>query len=337
MNKQIRVGVLLCVLALTACGGGGSSSSDNSCLGTRSLNTVAYRDGIFIGGGQDECQSPLMEASTDGITWKVRDTGDVNADPDFGNNFQQVAAGAPGFVAVDSVGSVFFSPEGGNWTDISASFASAAPTIIDSVAWDGSQFILIASDTFVSKDGVHWTDLGPNNADTAATVFLKVGGTWFGLVSSADLNFNYVYVTSTDLMNWTGQSPVGIPHDNFADMIFVGGKYYGVGALVAYSSDGLNWTRASLPAGVKGTLLAVAWNGKVFVAVGQSAAVIYSHDGINWSQADVSALLSKTEAAPDLSAIAVQPDGRFVAVSPTGGQPLEITSTDGVHWVLGHP
>jgi hypothetical protein len=55
---------------------------------------------------------------------------------------------------------------------------------------------------------------------------------------------------------------------------------------LAYSYDGINWTAsASGTAILNNNVYQVAWNGSVFVAVGQgtSASLAYSYDGINWT------------------------------------------------------
>lgn len=346
VNRRCSIAALLaCASLLTACGSGGTGSSVGGCSGatqSNSLQDVAYGNGIFVGVGMDVCANPLIETSTDGIAWKPRDSGDPNVDANSTDFFQQVVAGASGFVAVDDRDLVFFSKDGSNWTDITSNFGSGAHPSLSPVGWDGSQFVAIASAnlqarTYVSTDGMNWTDLGVSSDATG--VFTKVGGTWFGSPPSANPT-HAAYFTSTDLLNWTRQSVPFAGSPYFRDIIFAGGQYIGVGSsgLVAYSSDGINWTEATLPSGLSTSYDSVAWNGSTYVAVGDFSVVLYSQDGVTWSRVDLSSLLPNDKQTVNLFlAVTARPNGAFVAVSATALNPVEITSPDGVHWSLGHP
>jgi hypothetical protein len=95
----------------------------------------------------------------------------------------------------------------------------------------------------------------------------------------------------------------------------------------AYSTDGINWTAMTMPAG---TWRGVAYGGGKFIAANANLAGAYSFDGINW--------LSGTMLEKNWQVIAYG-DGRFVAIAGRiGGNnpPNDVlaTSTDGSNWTI---
>jgi hypothetical protein len=101
-----------------------------------------------------------------------------------------------------------------------------------------------------------------------------------------------------------------------------GGKFVAIansGNIAAYSTNGINWTAASMPS--TGNWSNVTYGNGKFVAVDNSRAA-YSTDGINWEPATT---LPNNQHWRDVT----YGDGRFVAV---GNGNAAAYSTDGINW-----
>ena len=71
--------------------------------------------------------------------------------------------------------------------------------------------------------------------------------------------------------------------------IFVAGLNAGTGSgskRIAYSEDGKNWTESTSGSNIfsVSSVKTIVWNGKLFVAGGNSGKLAYSEDGINWTE-----------------------------------------------------
>lgn len=154
--------------------------------------------------------------------------------------------------------------------------------------------------------------------------------TLYGVVHATDkfvaVGDNSTILNSTDGLSWTrvtapsGQHYRGIAH-NGARFAAAGiGGTTSIRGAAAYSDDGVNWTSASLPAGVL-QISAIAHGAGLFVAVGEQGRIYTSADGVTWSNATspVTALLRSIAFAK----------GLFV-VGADGGRVL--TSPDGITW-----
>ena len=132
------------------------------------------------------------------------------------------------------------------------------------------------------------------------------------------MNINTVLLKNTDITLPTSTSV------SWSSVTYGNGKFVAISkdsTTVAYSTDGINWTKSTLP-------LSESWssvtygNGK-FVAVSKgSTTAAYSPDGINWT---------KSTLPSDANWISITyGNGKFVA---TGGG-ISAYSTDGINWVL---
>ena len=130
------------------------------------------------------------------------------------------------------------------------------------------------------------------------------------------------------------------------DLVYGAGKYVAVANQgtsgdqtginqVMYSTDAINWTAASTPAGGRKSIIYGApstgtYAGTdIFVAVG-SPSSMYSTDGINWSASNAVGGAWNSVAYGN---------GTFVAVAWTGGSPDKrvMYSTDGMNWTAVYP
>jgi hypothetical protein len=204
--------------------------------------------------------------SYDGITWLLNptttiftlatNTGAVAWSPSL--NIWVAGSG-------DSTNTLYYSYNGINWTGCSGSLGSG--TTCQTLCWTGNRFIggwSVAGPTqfYTSNNGINWVATGP------------------------------VMFSSNFSLAWSNNQPnSGLQLTNVA--IQQPTLAFGRGTnTIAYSYDGLNWrglgTTVFTTTGYCG-----CWNGKLWVAGGQSSGVgvlAYSYDGINWTIATQSIL-----------------------------------------------
>jgi len=354
MRIILRSGVILLAFALAACGGGGSSSGNSSSGSTggdasqnTALNAVAYGQGVFVGVGSNSGSTPLIETSTDGITWTARTSGDTAA----ASEFVTVVAGSNGFLAEDDNDTLYFSSKGTTWTNVTpAGIASQGTLAYAAISWDGAEYLVTSrvgsvGTLYESTDGSAWTAIAASGTTEAAGSITRVAGTWYGLsgaVSPGGTLLGADVLTSTDLADWTAESaPLFVSGTGPNRLLYANKQFVGVGngGLIATSADGLNWTDDYNAGVTTADLNAVAWNGSVYVAVGNDETVLHSTDGTTWTSVDVSSLVPSGVNAPDFMSVAADPTtGTFVIAGPTPSlTAIDLVSTDGVHWSAGKP
>ena len=127
-------------------------------------------------------------------------------------------------------------------------------------------------------------------------------------------------------VNWIGiaGNQTTFTDDDIYGITYGDGRFVAVGGNggIAYSTDGINWTRVTNGTFDDYKIFAVAYGGGMFVAGGQNDRMAYSTDGANWTR-----VISTFDAA-DIRGIAYG-DGMFVAVGYTGRIAY---STDGINW-----
>jgi hypothetical protein len=165
--------------------------------------------------------------------------------------------------------------------------------------------------------------VGPNIALTAD--MYPTDDAYYDLGASG-LQFKDVYFSGSLYNNGTpfsGGGGVIAPTDNFS--VAVG---TGTGKLV-YSYDGKTWTNSTSAAALfTGSCVSVAWNGSIWVAVGDTIA--YSSDGIFWTQSiSGQAIIYSNEVAPTTVAWG----GSLWLVGCTNNSAI-LYSTDGINWTL---
>lgn len=345
----IRLSLLFFISGvLCACGGGGETTGHNSgppgggLTSNTDLYAVAYHDGVFVGVGQDSNYNAMVETSTDGVSWVKQSA----RDPNF-ILMQSVVSGKYGFLAVDRLGSAFWSPTGVSWENVTPPGATQIYGPCYNPSYDGSNYLIAfdpcgqsATDAiYTSSTGnTPWTTLTqPASNPHAYGSIVDVAGTWYAIAKNGGTD---TVATSTDLVNWNLESIPFVHNGHSATaLLYTGSLYMIVGGegLIATSPDGVNWTDETGASPTRGKLNAVAWNGSVYVAVGDDATVVYSTDGTTWKLADVAGLVPRFPNQPQFLSVAAAQNGAFVVAGPTNLKAVDLTSTDGIHWVAGNP
>jgi|GEM_PF-2945661 len=184
------------------------------------------------------------------------------------------------FVAVGDMGTILTSPDGIGWT---LRNSSTRQTLFG-ITWCGAQFVAVGSSGTIvtSWNGITWTS--QSNSTTADLYAVTWGNGQFVTVGS-----NGTVLTSpAGGNNWTVQNSGISDGKGLSGVTWGNSVYVAVGDLgrVLTSPDGIHWS-AQLISQIN-YFTAVAWNGALFVAVGNEAGwdggVVSSSDGINWTK-----------------------------------------------------
>jgi hypothetical protein len=212
----------------------------------------------------------LILASLDGTNWQRSNSAWFGSCIGSGS---AVASNGVEFILACGPGKVLASPDGLTWSLRSDNRYLPLRGLV----WTGSEYLGFTYDynnqlgsIYSSPDGAVWSleysddnffsDAASNGSVTVAaggTLFFKEnGGSWFG-----------------------SPSPGGL----FRSVAWGGGVFVATGSagVVAWSTDGLQWTSASSGASVD--LWDVTWDGNAFIAVGSAGTIVRSRDGIEWS------------------------------------------------------
>jgi hypothetical protein len=247
------------------------------------LVAIGNSDGFGAGGGD----AIILTSDDHGVTWTERAST---------RNTSLIGIAWSGSLFV-AVGGLFgstnsycvTSPDGITWTERVIEYPGSptpqAGTLQD-VAWSDDLGLFCAvglmpfgsptvtKGIFTSPDGITWTDrTHPKGSDLYSITWAK-DDRLFIAFGNADGTDAYI-ITSPDGINWTERSnPKSVHLQGAAD--WNGSIVVAVGTLEAAgdtylitSSDGINWVERATP--VTQGLFGIAWNGKVFVAVGGSS------------------------------------------------------------------
>lgn len=276
----------------------------------------------------------VILTSSDGVQWsKENSLVNTTIDAITRSNDQYTAIG------FDYVGYslVLQSRDGHNWvaTDLYSTFRPNTD-----ILWDGKQYIGANASwgsVYTSLDGLSWFErysaypsrLGHLAMNDDKNNFISMGG-----VSSPHACTGYM-ANSKDAITWTTVSQ-DLPcmlggtwgKDQFVVTAVKGGYEDSYEAGILTGLD-FKWTWHAVENGAGKTLLSVATNKQIYVAVGRddkknNAGIIYSStDAQKWKQVNisVSATLQKV----------IWTHKQFIAVGDKG---IILTSTDGQNWVL---
>jgi hypothetical protein len=257
---------------------------------------VAWNGSMWVAVGSG---TNTIAYSYDGINWTGLGVGI------FTNEGKGVAWNGTMWVAVgDGSNAIAYSYDGINWIGLGVgSLSSPIPTkpfeIGNGVAWNGSMWVAVGDLYYIaySYDGINWTGIFPAPFSTnaygiswAGSRWVAVGNgtnciayssngiTWSGLTLGASR-----FTTQGYGVAWNATLPnVDIQHP----MIACG---EGTNHTLAYSPDGIKWTGlgktifGDIPPFVTGKAYGTAWNGNIWVAVGQGTSTLaYSYDGVSW-------------------------------------------------------
>ena len=155
-----------------------------------------------------------------------------------------------------------------------------------------------------SYDGLSWTTIGPTpvgNKTFSTGNGIAYGNNLWVAVGSSDVSDTMSTIKYGNGFSWSNALTGGFESGN--GVAWNGNIWVAVGKLkqvggtpynsIQYSYDGCNWTNATTTSGTTLFLIGrgVAWNGKMFVAVGtpqtyltRQDTILYSYDGIRWTK-----------------------------------------------------
>ncbi len=267
---------------------------------------VAYGDGKFVavaersGGTASTISAKQGVYSTDGITWKTMSLPSAQ-------HWGKICYGAGVFVTLSN-GNII--PGVGDTTD---SFAGA---------W--------------STNGTSWTQFkAPLRTRFGPLIF---GKDKFLAIETNSTTTSRSYMYSTDGKSWVSQTDFPI---ECADITYGAGKFVAVddGGTIAYSNDGLSWTKATI-SNMPGHDLdrcRICYGQGKFVILTEThysgMACGYSMDGLNWSWTILPKSIQDT--FNQVTNIAYG-NGVFIAVDDSQyyGSSQCLYSYDGVNWSL---
>jgi len=320
----------------------------NVSFGSSQGYCVAWGEDKFVaGGGNPGGATPLTTGnklyySYDGITW----TAAASISTPFAVGLYGVGYSGTIWVAVGNNNgstSVAYSFDGITWTTSSSSIFASVTNTGGAVSWSGERWVIVGGsnsatqNVAVSVDGITWTPvsaLGATNAGGQGVTWNGtrfVAGFFLSGVSTAAL------YTSTNGVTWAASSSTAsiswsaLAWSNNLPSVKINQPLIALGAgtnSIAYSPDGIQWR------GLGTTIFTTSgycscWNGKIWVAGGQSSSVgviAYSYDGINWTIA--------TQSILTIIVWGIAWNGNiFVAVG--GGANVVAYSYDGITWNAG--
>ena len=293
----------------------------------RGLNSIAYGNGKFVavGGGvilysEDginwtvvagvEASTyiveyannkfltyPSIHISEDGINWS-RNISDVARHIlyfSFSSFQTENLAYCNGRFLATSHSKAFgsYSDDGINWSACIPHCGSERVTIGSLISYNGIFMGFGAwngDPVYTSLDGINWVKKAPCNIgiiSQGSQLPLHAYGNGKLIVASCySSTTTKIAYTEDDGESW---GSVNLENVELYDMTYGNGMFVGVGKnnIIAYSSDGLNWTTATIDF----TLQCIAYNDGKFVGVGdntdKTSFSAYSTDGITWAKIGV--------------------------------------------------
>ncbi len=216
--------------------------------------------------------------SEDGITWTLSSLP-FNS----GGYANQAAYGNGVFVAVGGGTSAVYSTDGLSWS--STTIPNPNNHVYQALTYGNGKFVAVLKNKAAySTDGVSWTETNmPSFQDNWRHLVYGAGSTSPKFLTvSADTN---IYATSNDGITWSQSTS---PINSLTEAAFGDGKYILIGSNgssqyeIAFSTDGNNWTKYSLPYSVGG----ISYGNGKFVGINNATfpgTATYSADGINWN------------------------------------------------------
>lgn len=286
---------------------------------------IAYGNGVYVAVA---ASGEMAYSADEGETWTAAES------PAEGAGWFSVCYGGGKFVAVACDSAIAaYSADGKTW--MKADLPVSA--YWNSVCYGGGYFVAAAHDYFArSEDGIHWggsggssgmsvTDDGSGNLDITQFSGTCTDGGNGDITMEADGGAVYASDDgegNVTLVNAGSSGAVSFP-GTWYSICYGAGMFVAVAnssADAAISSDGLSWTRCTLPE--FGCWNAVCCGDGIFVAVQTGKICAYSSDGMTWYSRNMPQDADWTAAAYG--------NGRFFAVS--SGGTVCAKSQDGAVW-----
>jgi len=225
-----------------------------------------------------------------------------------GFNGKQWIAGGGGdqwFVGGVKGTKMAISNNGMDWTNVASMDKLGGDyCVFTSILWTGSKWLATCvgmGKTWSSTDGNAWTALNTagninkiagNDSILAACGFNAMNGA-HAMYYSKDVGTTWTLAASADPFFTTQGGGLWAIDFNGKMFVAVGNaSASGAEGTIITSTDGINWTKCTLPDGPKtNRFFGIAWGGGKWWAQGQYVA-LYSTDGINWK---------KEKGMPDMS------------------------------------
>jgi hypothetical protein len=234
-------------------------TSSTGVILTASIQDIAYVNNRFVavgGGGR-------MAYSSDGVSWTAGAENVLGTSIyGTGNSITAIAYGNNRFVAVGSQGKMAYSDDNGvTWTAVADS--TFGDSTIYAIAYGNNRFVAASHDDIAySADGANWTAVAdrPLRMDSIVDWIEAIGFGGNRFVAGARTGIAY----SDNGASWTsadGPSTDGFSWGNNRFVCLRDGRR------IAYSADGISWTRVEDRLFTTGSLSKVAYgNGRFIVA-----------------------------------------------------------------------
>jgi hypothetical protein len=276
---------------------------------------VAYSGSRWVAGGQG---THTLAYSDDGLNW-IGLGATI-----FTGGCYEIAYNGSLWVAVgQGTNTIAYSYDGKTWTAVPNSFFSIANT----VAWNGSRWIAgggYNSTLATSLDGKVWSPIAQTSGINVVIGLEYNGSMWIagGVSGNSDYSVNGLVWTNgisfSNGITWTnGVSPVSslaVTTINKVPLI--------------YSYNGDDWFPVPNP--ILTSFESLAWNGKMWVALGYSTSftMTYSYDGLQWAGVPNSLALFPT------GPVGITWNGlRWIVVGNGSGADSMAYSVNGLQWI----
>jgi hypothetical protein len=304
---------------------------------TGGFSAVTYGNGTFVAASG----SRMFSTSPDGITWIERMGPDT-----FMGRITSVTYGNGLFVAAGE--GILTSPDGVDWTPQTLPFTNETARV-DAVTFCNGLFVAVGTAydagyvqrpvLLTSQDGVNWTERSSSITREHFQTVEYGNGTFMAMSSVGSI------FTSPNGATWTKSA--SSLDSVFQSLTYGGSKFVGVGftgdyhgsaPVISTSTDGVDWSKKSLPV-TDGALNSIVYGNGTFVTAGY-----YWKYGPNSTYTVVSTILTSTDG--DVWSPASLPDGiangRLISVAYGNGLFVAsgfdsdrlalFTSSDGITW-----
>lgn len=203
----------------------------------------------------------------------AQDTWTVRSPAPTGNRVGSFAYGNGLLVGVGERGDIVTSPDGVTWTERES---GTTTDYFSRVVYGAGRFVAVGSSTIAtSADGITWT---LQSAPTPLYDLAFGNGIYVAIAAPASDGGNRRFLTSTDGTTWTLRANVLNP----SRVLFTNGVFVAPDALghVLASTDGVNWTAATVLASATSLPYFAAGNNRFLISYGRGAYL--STDGVTW-------------------------------------------------------
>ena len=244
------------------------------------IYSVAYGNNRFVAGGNGK-----IAYSSNGTTW-ADSSGNSNFIVNgitYGTQFVAVGYGYDGIIN--------YSSDGTSWNNVTDT--TFGESDFEDVAYGGGRYVAVGEDGKMaySTDGASWTAVSNSTFGTSTIYGITYGDGKFVAVGAGG---KMAY--STNGSTWTAVTDSQFSTNTINGITYGGPsgkeKFIAVGDSglssyqIAYSSDGITWTRVSqyFSGELLGSLNRVTWGGNKFVAVAAAGVMYFSLDGTYWAK-----------------------------------------------------